>query len=359
MNTLGMWPSQPDYQPAWLPGASFRTAVTSEYLGVGYIIGPRVAGTLFAGGVISWLVLMPAIRFFGSLAPNAALYPSTVPIPQMSPDQLWAAYIRPMGAGAVAASGLITLIKTMPTIWAALAAGLKDVRAKQEALSTVARTEREISMRVVLVGSVVLLVFMWALLKFKPIPGAQTTSFANLMAALFVVVFGFLFVTVASRISGLIGNSSNPVSGMTIATLMATCAIFLLPWLDGQRLQRPRAHHWRSGLHRCGHCGRDFAGFEDRLPRRRHALLAADRPRRRRDGFLVGYRRHADPDECGPRAISADADRARYQSSSRRRRAPGGKLSPIEGKSYTLVNAIGSSDVPDGKYLYDPGNSRD
>src|SRR5271156_923768 len=120
MNTLGLWPGQPDYQPHWFPGSSFRATITSEYLGVGYIIGPRVAGTLFAGGVISWLVMMPAIRFFGSLAPGVPLYPSTIPIPQMSPDQLWGTYIRPMGAGAVAASGLITLIKTMPTIFAAL-----------------------------------------------------------------------------------------------------------------------------------------------------------------------------------------------------------------------------------------------
>src|SRR5579863_6930147 len=120
MNTFGLWPQQPDYQPKWLPGASIRCTITSEYLGVGYIIGPRVAGTLFAGGVISWLVMMPAIRFFVSLAPGAALYPSTIPIPQMTPDQLWGTYIRPMGAGAVAASGLITLIKTMPTIVAAL-----------------------------------------------------------------------------------------------------------------------------------------------------------------------------------------------------------------------------------------------
>src|SRR6202011_5210797 len=130
MNSMQMWPGQPEYRPPWLPGASFRAAITSEYLGVGYIIGPRVAGTLFGGGVISWLVLMPAIRFFGSLAPSAPLYPSTVPIPQMTPDQLWASYIRPMGAGAVAASGLITLIKTLPTIFSALSAGLNDMRAK-------------------------------------------------------------------------------------------------------------------------------------------------------------------------------------------------------------------------------------
>src|ERR1700678_2093930 len=142
MNTLGMWPGQPDYQPKWLPGASFRAAITSEYLGVGYIIGPRVAGTLFAGGVISWLVLMPAIRFFGSLAPNVPLYPSTVPIPQMSPDMLWASYIRPMGAGAVAASGLITLIKTLPTIMSALSAGLQDIRGKHVGLAGMKRTAR-------------------------------------------------------------------------------------------------------------------------------------------------------------------------------------------------------------------------
>ena len=90
------------------------------------------------------------------------------------------------------------------------------------------RTERDLSMRVVVGGSVVIMAMIWAFLKFKPIPGAQTGAFANLIAALFIIVFGFLFVTVASRISGLIGNSSNPISGMTIATLMATCAVFLV-----------------------------------------------------------------------------------------------------------------------------------
>src|SRR5258707_957729 len=101
MTDMKLWTDQPEYQPKWFPGSSIRTAITSEYLGVGYIIGPRIAGTLFAGGVFSWLVLMPAIRFFGQ---NSAvpLYPSTIPINQMSPDQLWITYIRPMGAGAVA-----------------------------------------------------------------------------------------------------------------------------------------------------------------------------------------------------------------------------------------------------------------
>src|SRR5271168_5317200 len=176
MNTLGMWPGQPEYQPGWLPGASFRAAVTSEYLGVGYIIEPRVAGTIFAGGVFSWLVLMPAMRFFGSLAPTVALYPSTIPIPQMSSDQLWATYIRPTGAGAVAASGLITLIKTLPTIVSALSAGIKDIRAKQAAAAVaVDRTEREVPMRWVIVGSILIVVMMWVMLTFHPMKGADTT----------------------------------------------------------------------------------------------------------------------------------------------------------------------------------------
>ena len=218
MTAMKMWTDQPEYAPGWFPGASFRIATTSEYLGVGYIIGPRIAGTLFAGGVFSWLVLMPAIRFFGQNMPGP-LYPSTIPIPQMSPDQLWITYVRPMGAGAVAASGLITLLRTMPTIVAALTSGLKDVRSERNGVAPESgRLERDIPMKSVLVGSAIILAMMWALLTFKPIPGASTGLFANLVAALFVVAFGFLFVTVSSRICGLIGTSANPVSGMTIAT---------------------------------------------------------------------------------------------------------------------------------------------
>jgi putative OPT family oligopeptide transporter len=354
MNTLGMWPSQPDYQPKWLPGASFRAAITSEYLGVGYIIGPRVAGTLFAGGVISWLVLMPAIRFFGSLAPHVALYPSTVPIPQMSPDDLWGTYIKPIGAGAVAASGLITLIKTMPTIVAALTAGLKDVRAKQDSMPAVSRTERDFSMRVVVVGSVVILAMIWCLLKFKPIPGAQAGAFANLIAAAFVVVFGFLFVTVASRISGLIGNSSNPISGMTIATLMATCAVFLVV-------------HWTANSYAV--LALTIGGVVCIA-----AAIAGATSQDLKTGYLVG----ATPASqqlalvigvlvssfaIGGTLILMNVGLAQYkpiQIALDINTLPQGvewqqNDYAYQGKSYTLVNAIGSATIPDGKYLYDSG----
>src|SRR6476660_5943334 len=136
MKTCLAWTELPDSRPNWFPGASLRMNVTSEYLGVGYIIGPRVSGILFAGGIISWLVMMPAIKFYGQLAGSTPLYPSTIPIPQMTPDQIWSSYIRPMGAGAVAAAGLITLLRTMPTIISALRAGLKDVRAQGAAGTT-------------------------------------------------------------------------------------------------------------------------------------------------------------------------------------------------------------------------------
>ncbi len=226
-NLFAAWPGTPAYNPKWYPGSSVRADVTSEYLGVGYIIGPRIAGVIFAGGVFAWMVVMPAIKFFGSHA-TGPIYPSTIPIADMTPDLLWARYIRPMGAGAVAAAGLITLLKTLPTIISALRAGAKDLAAGSAGAAGQRRTERDLSLKWALIGAIVLMVMMWAMLTFHPVPGAQTTVLNNVMAAVLVIVFGFLFVTVSSRITGLIGTSSNPISGMAIATLMATCAMFLI-----------------------------------------------------------------------------------------------------------------------------------
>ena len=226
-NLLGAWPSTPNYEPRWLPGAAIRADATPEYLGVGYIIGPRVAGVIFAGGVFSWLVLMPAIHFFGAHF-AALIYPGTQPISQMSPSDLWGAYVRPMGAGAVAAAGILTLLRTLPTIFGALREGLQNIGKSRAQAASQKRTDRDLPMWVVVVGSVLLIVAIFIFLTFKPVPGALTSLWANLAAALLVVVFGFLFVTVSSRIVGLIGSSANPISGMTIATLMATSAIFLV-----------------------------------------------------------------------------------------------------------------------------------
>jgi putative OPT family oligopeptide transporter len=357
MNSMQMWPIQPEYQPKWLPGASFRAAITSEYLGVGYIIGPKTAGTIFAGGVFSWLVLMPSIRFFGQNV-TGPLYPSTIPIAQMTPDQLWSAYIRPIGAGAVAAAGLITLLRTLPTILSALTAGLKDVRAQRA--GTAAQTDRleyDLPMKFVLIGSIVIIAMMWALLTFKPIPGASTGLFSNLIAALLVIVFGFLFVTVASRISGLIGNSSNPVSGMTIATLMATCAMFLVAgWTGGAfaALAITIGGVVAIASANAGATSQDL----------KTGYLVGATPQRQQIGLIVGvlvasffigltligmnkglekYTPNVIPINLAQLPEGVQVETQNYQHA---------------GKTYVLVNALSSQEIPDGKYLYDPTTSR-
>ncbi len=233
-NLTRLFPATPNWQPNFDPngqqilrGSAIRADVTPEYLGVGYIIGIRVAAIMLAGGVFSWLVLMPAIMFFGKHL-TGPLYPGTIPINQMDPSGLWKTYVRPMGAGAVAASGLITLLRTAPTIIGALTSGFSKMGKTKTADAKPSRLEHDLPMSVVVGGSVLLVALMFAFLQFKPVPGAQVGALANLAAALLVVVFGFLFVTVSARIVGIVGSSASPVSGMTIATLMATAAIFLV-----------------------------------------------------------------------------------------------------------------------------------
>lgn len=352
MNSVKAWPSRPDYQPKWLPGASFRADITSEYLGVGYIIGPKVAGILFAGGVFSWLVLMPAIKFFGSLSPGLALYPSTIPIPQMSPDQLWSSYIRPMGAGAVAAAGLITLVKTIPTIVSALTAGLKDVRKERGAVVGDKRTERDLPIKFLIFGSIGIVVLMWLMLTFRPIPGAQTGLMANLFAALIVVTFGFLFVTVASRISGLIGNSSNPVSGMTIATLMATCAVFLVA---GWKQPPYAVLALTIGGVVC--IASAIAGATSQDLKTGHLVGAT--PVWQQIGLIIGVT--VSTVAVGGTLILMNKGLEKYNPVdiplNIQQLSPGVSVEnqnfTYKGKTYVLVNAIGASALPDGKYLYD------
>jgi putative OPT family oligopeptide transporter len=208
-----------------LPNATLNVDISPEYMGVGYVIGPRIAGVMFAGGVLSWLVLLPLFSIFGNYltVPFPPVPASGLRIDQMSPGQLWSAYIRYTGAGAVLAAGLITLARTIPTIVSSFRDSLRDLSAKSDVAGGRTRTERDMPMTLVLAGTVLLALFL-ALAPRLPTQG-------NFLASVLVVIFGFFFVTVSSRIVGLIGSSSNPISGMTIATLILTCTIFVaLGW---------------------------------------------------------------------------------------------------------------------------------
>ena len=358
MNTIQAWNGQPEARPKWFPGASFRATITSEYLGVGFIIGPRVAGILFAGGVISWLLVMPAIQFFGQLAGNTPIYPSTIPIPQMTPDDMWRQYIRPMGAGAVAAAGLITLLRTLPTIISALRAGLKDVRAEGAGeAAEKSRLERDISLRTVLIGSLVIVVLMWIMLTFEPMKGASTTWYQNLLAGVFVVVFGFLFVTVAARISGLLGNSSNPVSGMSIATLMATCAIF---FVAGWTAPNYAVLALIIGGVVCTAAAIAGATSQDL----KTGFLVGSTPVKQQWGLLVGVT--VSTIAIGATLNLMNTGLQKYiptQIPVNVQELPTGvkverESFTYQGKTYELINALGSRTIPDGEYLYDPGTKQ-
>jgi putative OPT family oligopeptide transporter len=211
-----------------LPNATLNVDISPEYMGVGYVIGPRIAGVMFAGGVLSWLVLLPLFSIMGNYmtVPVPPVPASGLRIDQMSPNQLWSAYIRYTGAGAVLAAGLITLARTIPTIVSSFRESVKDFSAKGGGEKAVARTERDVPLTVVLGGTVLLALFL-AVAPRMPTQG-------NILASVLVVVFGFFFVTVSSRIVGLIGSSSNPVSGMTIATLILTCSIFVAMGWTGE-----------------------------------------------------------------------------------------------------------------------------
>ncbi len=206
---------------------SVAAEISPELLGVGYIIGPRIAGIMCAGGVLAYLVLIPMIKYFGqSLA--APLPPeTTVLIRDMGPGAIRNAYILYIGAGAVAAAGIISVFKSLPLIWHGIRGGMRDVSNVRAGDTGVAapRTDRDLSIKVVLVGIIALIV---VIAFSSPLYVGGTGVGARVAAAVLIVIFGFLFVTVSSRLTGEIGSTSNPISGMTVATLLLTCLSFVI-----------------------------------------------------------------------------------------------------------------------------------
>jgi putative OPT family oligopeptide transporter len=224
---------------AKLPNAKIGGEISPEYLGVGYILGPRVSGIMVSGGVIAWLVLIPLLTLLNldPQAIRAQLQSMGIGNQQIEtmlanndPEMYFRGYVRLIGAGAVTMAGIITLIVTMPAIIAAVASSMSSLRTGA-ADGHSSRTERDIPIWVVALGSLALVGIMAVL---PVLPGTMT---GKIVMATLMLVFGFLFVTVSSRIVGIIGSSSNPISAMTIATLLGTCVVFLAMGLGGEVYQ--------------------------------------------------------------------------------------------------------------------------
>jgi putative OPT family oligopeptide transporter len=210
-----------EYPLRFYKGASLATEVSPELVGVGAIIGLRNAALMVAGGILSSFVLTPAIVLFGSKAAEP-LFPSLKPINDMTDGDIWKNYVLYIGAGAVAASGILNLFQNLPTLFRAAKNGFQTVKsARGNKAEATLRTQRDLSPQWVYGGMIAIVLAIWA------IPSLHM----NAAGAILIVAFGFLFVTVSARITGEIGSSSNPISGMTVATLLLTSLIFLgLGW---------------------------------------------------------------------------------------------------------------------------------
>ncbi len=266
MIALKGWRDVPGYVfGAPLKGGSISTDVSPELLGVGYIIGPKISSMMFAGGVMSYLLLIPMILFFGSSL-DGIIAPATMPIRDMGPDDVRSAFILYIGAGAVAAGGIISLIRALPLIVASVRHGIDDFAAARKGTGGAARTEQDLSMKVVGIG----LLALMAVIILSP------SLHMNLIGALLIVLLGALFVTVSSRLTGEIGSTSNPISGMTIATLMLTCLVFLIVGWTGGTWYITALSVGGIVCIACSNGGTISQDLQDRLPRRRDAATAAD-----------------------------------------------------------------------------------
>lgn len=208
---LKLFPSEIGYAFKGYAGSQIGIQVLPSLAGVGFICGPKIASYMLAGGTLSWFVLMPAIALFGG---DATIFPGEVPISQLAPGDLWGNYIKYIGAGAVAAGGIISLIKTFPLIVRTFKQAMSSM-SKKQAQKNALRTEQDIPMPILLILLAVIVVLIWIIPTFPVSP----------LGSLIVVIFGFFFASVSSRMVGLIGSSNNPVSGMAIATLIIATLI--------------------------------------------------------------------------------------------------------------------------------------
>ena len=222
MSGLKLWQEAPEKAISFFKGAQISGEVSPELVGVGYIIGTRISCVMVAGGVLAWWVLIPAIKLFGDgLA--APLFPATKLIADMGPMEIWKSYVLYIGAGAVATGGIISLFQALPVIVGGLRSGLADIKSGSAKAASTLRTEDDMPNWIVLAGGAAIIFVVAAVPQLGLGFGIK-----GILGGLLIVLFGFLFVTVSSRLTGEIGSSSNPISGMTVATLLLTCLIFVI-----------------------------------------------------------------------------------------------------------------------------------
>jgi putative OPT family oligopeptide transporter len=340
-----LWPGVAEWHLPRYKAAQVSVDMSPELMGVGYIIGYRSAAIMVGGGLLSWLVIIPAIALFGE-GRAGAMYPATVPIDQMQPFDIWSRYIRYIGAGAVAAGGIINLAKGMPTIIDSFRASFRDLK-----LTTAGagegkrRTERDLPISLVLGGSIGLALFMSFLPQLKAVPGIGIA----LLSAFAIVVFGFFFSVVSSRITGELGSSSNPISGMAIATLMGVCLIFVTLGWTGHVYT---AAALSIGAVVCIAASNAGTTSQDL----KTSFLVGGTPWRQQVALIVGVvtsvivigytlqfvnRAYRTVEEAAyPVVLAADA-------SAPTERGP-------DGVSYRVARVGGRGDIPDGAYLVDP-----
>ncbi len=280
---LGLWNETATWfqtkKDSVFPDATLRSDVTPEYLGLGYIIGPKIAGELASGGVLAWLALIPLISW---IVPETRIVDDLTKLgfsdawraSNSHAEWIYRAYIRYIGAGAVACAGVMTLIKTLPTIVSAFRESVKSMKGGTGEVKKI-RTEDDIGLGWVIGGAAALALIIAVL---PQIPGQFPGS---LLLSALVVLFGFFFVTVSSRIVGIIGTSSNPISGMTIATIMGTCIVFVLFGLTGDAYQ---AVALCVGALVCIAAANAGATSQDL----KTGFLVGATPRRQQWGFIIG-----------------------------------------------------------------------
>jgi putative OPT family oligopeptide transporter len=227
MGGFRLWPEIPNTDLKFFKGANVGIDATPALLGVGYIIGPRISALMLGGAVLGYLGVAPLIAYIGAHMPNI-VPPADKLISEMTPGEIRSNYIKYLGVGAVALGGFVSLIKSLPVIFHSFAVGAKQIlgnRTAEEIARSRLRTERELPMKTVIIGSLLVILLIWLY------PGTEL----HLLGAALVVLFGFFFVVVAARIVGIVGSSSSPVSGMTIATLLVTSVILLSFGISGFR----------------------------------------------------------------------------------------------------------------------------